>query len=201
MALVPEFLVLIGICIFLAASLLSGLLNDDLPRPLPYVFQVAALSGLGEIFLSQGFFISTRFWVGVAYLALSLSSSLSLDLYLGLVRHKVALSSAFSAAVVVPFLMVSAVFVTSFLGSGGAVSLSTNAMVTLGVLTFVASVSIFGFLRELSRHTISRGGQISSSSVIEQAPLQPPGIDVLRDLSLPLEAGWEESSKKQVDGS
>ena len=200
MALVPEFFALVGICIFLAASLLSGLLNDDLPTPVQFIFQLAALSGLGEIFVSQNLTFSIRFWASVTYLAFSLSSLLSLDVYLGLNRHKVALSSAFSASVVVPILMVSAVFVTSFLGSGGAFSLSASAMVTLAVLSFVASVSIFGFLRELSRHAVSRGGEVSPPS-IGSTSTQDPGIGVSLDLSIPQEQGWEVFQKKQVDGS
>jgi len=48
MGLVPEFFVFLGIVIFLAMSLLSALLDRDLPSLLQYFFQIAAIVGFGE---------------------------------------------------------------------------------------------------------------------------------------------------------
>ena len=47
MGLVPEFFVFLGIVIFLAMSLLSALLDDDVPSRLQYFLQIAAIVGLG----------------------------------------------------------------------------------------------------------------------------------------------------------
>ncbi|HYY92619.1 MAG TPA: hypothetical protein VE955_11595 [Candidatus Dormibacteraeota bacterium] len=200
MGFVPEFFVLLGICIFLAASLLSALLIDNLPSFLQYIFQLPALLGLVEILMGQGLANSTRFWVSLAYLAFALSSLVGLDVYLGLVRRRIALSSAFSGAVIVPILMVSVVFVSSFLGNGGAVNISPVAIVTLAVLASVASLSIFGFLRELSRHVAASNGQLSSPPLVESSPPNVLGMDLALNLSPTHGEGWEEYGRRE-DGN
>src|SRR5438093_256784 len=55
MGLLPEFFMLLGIDIFLAMSLLSALLDKELPSTLQYLFQGAAIIGLGQLFINQGY--------------------------------------------------------------------------------------------------------------------------------------------------
>src|SRR5436309_13615593 len=197
MGLVPEFFVFLGIVIFLAMSLLSALLDRDLPSRLQYFFQIAGIVGLGELLTSQGFVNLTRFWVGVVYLASALSSVVGLNVYLWVSRRRTDMASTFSETVTVPILMISAVFIYSFLENGGEVSLSPTAIVTLAVLVLVTSLSIFGFLRELSsRISKAPGAPFSSPTGETSTSLGSSGTGLVLPPSLQGKE-WEESPKKK----
>src|SRR6266705_2322013 len=199
MGLVPEFFVLLGIDIFLCMSLLSAFLEDDLPSRLQYLFQIAAIVGLGELLISQGFVDLTRFWVSFVYLASALSSVVGLNAYLAVVRRRMDMASTFSGTITVPTLMISAVFVSSFLGSGGEVVLSPAAILTLSVLVFVTSLSIFGFLREASKHISNTPIAQGSTSTGPVSTLQgAPETDLSLRLSSMLEGDWEKSLTTEV---
>ena len=196
MGLVPEFFVLLGIVIFISMSLLSAFLVDDLPSRLQYLFQIAAMVGLGELLISQGFVDLTRFWLSLVYLASALSSVVGLNAYLGVVRRRMDMASTFSGTITVPTVMISAVFVSSSLGSGGEVSLSPAAILTLSVLVFVTSLSIFGFLREASKHMRNiPGGQGSTSA----GPVPTPPGTAETDPSLRLPSMQEGDWEKIID--
>ena len=197
MGLVPEFFVFLGIVIFLAMSLLSALLDDDVPSRLQYFFQIAAIVGLGELLMSQRFITVTRTWVGIAYLASALSSVVGLNVYLWVRRRKMDMASTFSETVTVPILMISAVFIYSFIGDGGEVSFSPAAIVTLAVLVLVTSLSIFGFLRELSGHIGKAPGALMSLPTGEASTsLGTSGTGLVLPPSLQGRE-WEESPKKK----
>ncbi|TMI35672.1 hypothetical protein E6H26_05920 [Candidatus Bathyarchaeota archaeon] len=178
-------------------SLLSALLDDSLPSRLQYLFQIAAMVGLGELLTSQGFVNLTRFWVGVVYLASALSSVVGLNVYLWVPRRRMDMASTFSETVTVPILMISAVFIYSFLGNDGEVSFSPAALVTLAVLVLVTSLSIFGFLRELSGHiTKVPGAPFSSPTGEALTSLGTSGTGLVLPPSLQGKE-WEESPKKK----
>ncbi len=193
MGLLPEFFMLLGIGIFLAMSLLSALLDEDTPSSLQYLFQGAAIVGLGLLFMSQGFINTgilgrnpsdpTRFWVSVVYLSSAVSNVVGLNVYLTVVRRKMALASAFSGTLTVPIFMISALFVSSFLGSGGEVSFTPATIMMLAVAALVIGLSMFGFLREASKHISNapggRGssptGPVSMSPEWEESPTKEEG--------------------------
>jgi len=195
MGLVPEFFMALGIFVFLAMSFLSALLDDDLPPILPYLFQGGAAAGLGLLVMNQTFINGgilsrdatdpTRFWINVVYLASAVSIMASLNVYLAIVRRKMALSSILSGAVTLPTFMVSAILVSSFLGTGGEVSFSSATVLILAVSASLIGLSMFGFLRETHLH-------IRNSSGVE-GPLSTGPV------SMPSMQGddeWEESPKK-----
>jgi hypothetical protein len=195
--LVPEFFVLLGIDIFLSMSLLSAFLEDDLPSRLQYPFQIAGIAGLGELLMSQGFVNLTRYLVSIVYLASALSSVVGLTVYLPLVRRKTAIAPAFSGAVTVPILMISAIFVYSFLGSGGEVDFAPAAIVTFAFLTSLTGLSIFGFLREASKHASDTPGRpVSSPTGPVSTPPMTLGVGMPLRLPTRQGEGWEESPKK-----
>ena len=197
MGLVPEFFVFLGIDIFLAMSLLSAYLDHDVPSRLQYFFQLAAIAGLVELLMSQGFITVTRTWVGIAYLASALSSVVGLNVYLWVPRRKMDMASTFSETVTVPILMISAVFIYSFIGDGGEVSFSPAAIVTLAVLVLVTSLSIFGFLRELSGHIGKAPGALMSLPTGEASTsLGTSGTGLVLPPSLQGKE-WEESPNKK----
>ena len=199
MGLLPEFLLLPGIDIFLAMSLISALLDDDMPSSLQYLFQGAAVGGLGLLFMSQRLIDTgilgrdptdiTRFWPSVVYLASAVSNVIGLNVYLAAVRRKIALASIFSGTVTVPVFVISALFVSFFLGSGGEVRFTPAVMITLAVAALVIGLSMFGLLREASKH-------ISSAPVPESMSPGAPGIGL--PLHLPsLQEDWEEFTRKK----
>jgi hypothetical protein len=190
MGLVPEFFVFLGIVIFLAMSLLSALLDDSVRSSLQYLFQGAAIAGLGLLFLSQGLIHAgilsrdpsdpTRFWVSIVYLASAISSGVGLNVYLAAVRRNIALASTFTGVVTVPILMISTIFVSSFLATGD-VSFTVATVTVLAAAALVMGLSTFGLLREASKRR--------SPGV--------PGIGL--PLSVPAMQGeeWEESPTKE----
>ncbi len=223
MGLLPEFFMLLGIDIFLAMSLISALLDDDLPSPLQYLFQGAAIAGLGQLIISQGYINSgvftrdptdtTRFWLSTVYLASAVSNVIGLNVYLAAVRRKMTLASTFSGTVTVPTLMTSAFFVSSFLGSGGEISFTPATMMMLVISALVSGLSIFGFLRQASRRISRTAGRepeirtpagtppIVSGSASPTASGPPGRPSVVLPFRLPVRKGadWEEAPAKEEE--
>jgi len=201
-ALVPEFFTLLGIEIFLAISVLSGLLDRQLPSRLQYIFQGLGGLGFAQLLVSVGMVsglastYQVRFWVSIVYLGLALSCVVGTNVYLFVGRRVATVASAFSSAVTVPFLMVSALFISSFLGSGE-VTFSPAAISTLAFLMVIASVSTFGFLREFSKRMHATVGVGSSPVGPLSIPPGTPGGGFALDLSSAKEREWEESPKKK----
>ncbi len=107
------------------------------------------------------------------------------------------MASTFSETVTVPTLMISAVFIYSLIGNSGEVSFSPAAIVTLAVLVLVTSLSIFGFLRELSGHIGKAPGALMSLSTGEASTsLGTSGTGMVLPPSLQGKE-WEESPKKK----
>ena len=199
MALAPEFFVLLGISIFLALSVITALLDRLLTSILQYLFQAAAGAGLGELLLSQELTASTRVWAGIIYLAFALSSLVGVNIRLAIVRRSMNIASIFSQMMTVPVVMVSALFLSSFLENGGQLVFSLASIVTIAVLVLVANLSIFGLLREYSRHAGIRGGGLVpfvtsptpvSANVGQSLELHPHSVKG---------EDWEESPTKQKD--
>lgn len=200
MGLLPEFFLLLGIVVFLALSLLCALLDDDLPSRLPYLFQGGAIAGLGALLISQGFINSGifgrsstdsgRFWISVVYLALAVSSVVGLNVYIAVARRKMALASTFSGAVTVPTFMISAILISSFLGT-----------LILAGSALAISLSVFLFLRGTFNHTRKApGGQGSSSTILASLPLEVPEISLQSHLpSINGQEEWEEPPMKKSE--
>src|SRR5712692_5500293 len=197
MGFVPEFFVVLGIFIFLAMSFLSALLDDDFPSILQYLFQGAATVGLGLLLMNQRFINGgifsldptdpARFWISVVYLASAISIAAGLNVYLAIVSREMALSSALSGAVTVPTFMISAILVSSFLGTGGEVSFTSTTILILAMSAFVISLSIFAFLRDTRRHVKNLSG---IPGLLSTGPMPMPSMRAKDD--------WEESPKKKV---
>ena len=210
MALAPEFFVLLGVSIFVALSIISFLLEHHVSSILQYLFQGAAGVGLAEILLSQGLTDTTRVWAGIVYLACALSSLVGVNIRLAIVRRSMNVASIFSQMMTLPAIMVSALFLSSFLENGGELVFAPASIVTITVAVLVANLSVFGLLREYSRH-----GNIRTSGLIpfQISPSPTSTQDVARGLDLgPLSEQefalhqhpkqreeWEESPTKEND--
>ena len=200
MALAPEFFVLLGISIFLAVSVISALLDRHLPSILQYMFQGAAGAGLGELLLSQGLSGPTRVWAGIVYLAFALSSLVGVNIRLAIVRRGMNIASIFSQMMTVPIVMISALFLSSFLENGGELVFSPASIVTVGIAVLVVNLSIFGLLREYSKQGAFRSGGLVS---LPNGPLPALTGNVRPGLGLHPRSGqeedWEESPTKKED--
>ncbi len=208
---------LLGINIFLAMSLLTALLDDELPSTSQYLFQGAALLGLGQLFISRGFVDSgvftkdpadpTRFWISVVYLSSAIFTVVGLNAYLGIISRKMALATTFAGTVTVPIVMVSAFFVTSFLSTGGNVTTTFGGISIFVIAVLFSALGIVGFLNQAAKHTgPSQLGTsepqlppqpdvgVPTSETEAPLPSAPPGFVPLR---LPTRQGedWEESHK------
>ncbi|MGQ9625259.1 MAG: hypothetical protein ACUVT9_07840, partial [Candidatus Bathycorpusculaceae bacterium] len=86
----PEFFALLGIDLFLAISLLTCLLDRHFPWQLPYVYQLAALAGFGQLLVSREFVASfgeyMRFWYSLLYLVVALANIVAVNVYLGVMK-------------------------------------------------------------------------------------------------------------------
>ena len=199
MGLLPEFLTMLGIEILAAMSLVSVLLDRDIPSSAQWLFQGAAGLGLGQLVVTEGFGTSSvidasRFWISIFYLTLSVCSVAGLNVYLAAVRRKTAVASVFSGTITTPTVSVSVLFVSSYL-SGVDVSLTPLTIVTLIVPALLVGLCAYGILQKtFKRVGKSAGLELSPASV--SAPVETPKTYESLDLKDIL-GGWEESQTKK----
>lgn len=155
---------------------------------------------MGELLLNQDASSATRVWASIVYLALALSSLVGLNIRLAIVRRGMNIASIFSQMMTVPVVMISALFLSTFLENGGDLVFSPASIVTIAVLVLVADLSIFGLLREYSKQGTLRSGGLAS---FPTSPLPASKGNVGPSLLLtPLagkDEGWEESPTKKED--
>ena len=192
MALVPEFFILLGIVVFLATSLVSALIAEEVPSILQYIFQAAAAAGLVLLFLSQGPISIGGFWVGIVYLSVAASSLVAVNVYLAVVKRNDALSSILTGVVTVPTFAVSAVLIASYLGTAGELIVTPIVVVILSVAAVAIAISLSGFIPESYLHIVG----LSHGST-EMTPVLVPLVEQAGGLpSIPLDTKrdeWEES--------
>jgi len=116
--LLPEFFALLGIDVFLMLSLLSCLLDDRLPKAIPYIYQIAALVGYGHLLISKEFFVIfgeyMRFWYCFLYLLVALSNIIAVNIYLAVMRGQWGLAKIWSGAITFPIMVISMFFISNY---------------------------------------------------------------------------------------
>ncbi|MEM3457870.1 MAG: hypothetical protein QXN36_05440 [Candidatus Bathyarchaeia archaeon] len=114
----PEFFALLGIDLFLAVSLLTCLLDRHFPWHLPYLYQVAALAGFGQLIVSKEFMLSfgeyMRFWYSLLYLVVALANIVAVNAYLGIVKKLLNYAKVFMFTVTLPSIVLATFFVTNY---------------------------------------------------------------------------------------
>ncbi|OLE68774.1 hypothetical protein AUF78_14440 [archaeon 13_1_20CM_2_51_12] len=211
-------MIVLGIIIFLAMSLLIALFDFDMPSLFPYLFQGAAIIGLVQLFMSQSFINTgilsraatdaTRLSLSIVYLTSAVSTVVGLNVYLAVVRRKMALASAFSGALTMPIFTISALFVSSFIGSGGEVVFSPVTFVIVAVLMLVVNFGMFWLQRSAVRSIANLPGErglLQTGPV--SMPLEAPATDLpsteqttglpLQLRSMRVNDDWEESPTKE----
>ncbi len=207
MVLVPEFFTLLGIVVFIGLSFVSWLLDDHLPRLLPYTFQGAAAAGLAALLLSQGLanngslpstISPTRVWISVLYLTAAVSSLAGLNIYLLTTRRQTTQTSILSGFVTGPTLLVSAVLVSSYLGTGGQASLEPATVMVLALLGFGISFGLPKFLAEASRRSsIPRIKRTIAPIMPTTQPSTSFTVSLPSFTSTKTEDGWETAPQKK----
>jgi hypothetical protein len=136
----PEFFALLGIDVFLMLSLLSCLLDDRLPKAIPYIYQIAALAGYGDLLISKEFFVIfgeyMRFWYCFLYLLIALSNIVAINIYFAVVKEQWGLAKIWSAAVTFPTVVISMYFVSNYTS----VQEATMPLLTLQVGLVVSAI-------------------------------------------------------------
>jgi len=116
--LLPEFFALLGIDLFLMLSLLTCLLDERFPKGIPYIYQIAALAGFGNLLISKDFLIVfgeyMRFWYCFLYLVVALANIIAVNLYLGIVKKLLNYARVFMLTVTFPALSLAVLFLFNY---------------------------------------------------------------------------------------
>jgi hypothetical protein len=126
--LLPEVFALIGINVFLALSLLAFLLRNRFPRVLLFVYQIAAVIGLGFLVISKVCLAYSeeyvRLWCSFTYLIVALTNVVALNSYVAVAKRLWTIAGVWSGAVTFPSILISAFFVSEYSSTQGGVFLS-----------------------------------------------------------------------------
>jgi len=144
----PEFFALLGIDLFLAVSLLTCLLDRHFPWQLPYVYQLAALAGFGQLLVSREFMAFfgdyMRFWYSLLYLIVALGNIVAVNVYLGLMKKLMNYAKVFMFTVTFPALSLAAFFLSNY------AEIAVHPLVMVpqmsGEATFIAIVAFDTFV-------------------------------------------------------
>jgi hypothetical protein len=112
-----ELFILMGINVFVALSLLTSIFDGPFPEAAPYIFQIAALSGFGQIWINYAFFFSsieTRFWNSLLYLTVTVSTVIAVNLYIAIKKRLFSVAGIFLGVFTLPINFASYFFVSSY---------------------------------------------------------------------------------------
>jgi uncharacterized membrane protein len=153
----PEFFALLGIDLFLAISLLTCLLDRHFPWQLPYVYQLAALAGFGQLLVSKEFIMLfgeyMRFWYSLIYLIVALANMVAVNLYLGIVKKLLNYARVFTLTVTLPALSLTVLFLFNYAEVAMHPLLMVSQMswgetfTAIAFCTFVVGVGVYVFAR------------------------------------------------------
>lgn len=146
----PEFFTLLGIDLFLMLSLLTCLLDDRMPKALPYIYQLASLVGYGHLLVSKNFFTVfgdyMRFWYCFVYLLVSLANIVAVNIYFVAVQKQWTLAKVWSGAVSFPTILISIFFVSNYSYLQG-VPVPLVLQIALVIAAIIMGTSFAIFLR------------------------------------------------------
>jgi hypothetical protein len=116
--LLPELFALLSSDLFLLLSLLTCLLEERFPKAIPYVYQIAAIIGFGQLAVSKMFLtvfdVDLRFWYNFFYLAVGLANVVAVNLYLAVAKKTWTLAKVWSVSVTFPTMFISIFFVYNY---------------------------------------------------------------------------------------
>ncbi|MEM3829015.1 MAG: hypothetical protein QXP36_07375 [Conexivisphaerales archaeon] len=137
----PELFILVGVNVFVALSLLTSIFDGLFPAAVPYVFQIAALAGFGQIWMNYAFlfyFVESRFWCSALYLFVAVISVIAVNLHIAIRKRLLSAAVGFFGAFTIPIIFLSYFFVSSCV-NGLVVSIPPLPIVPVGSLYVVLS--------------------------------------------------------------
>ncbi|UCB61020.1 MAG: hypothetical protein JSW72_02910 [Candidatus Bathyarchaeota archaeon] len=154
----PELFALLGLNVFLALSLLSCLLDRYFPSMIPYLYQLAALTGFGQLLISKEFLSTfgeyTRFWYCFAYFMVAISNVIALNVYLAFLKKRQLISKIFLGSATVPAVLASIFFIYNYASATtqpfvdfSAIPLESVFFAVLIFDTLVLAVSLHAFFK------------------------------------------------------
>lgn len=148
--LLPEFFALLATDLFLMLSLLTCLLDDRLPKAIPYIYQIAALMGYAHLLISREFMAASgeymRFWYCFIYLLVALANIVAVNIYFAVVKKQWDLAKVWSGTVTFPTIMVSMFFVSNYGYTSGTAFPLLFLQIGPVVSAVVMGISIWIFL-------------------------------------------------------
>ena len=158
----PEVFTLIGINLFLVLSLLTFLLGNRFPKALPYIYQVAALFGLGYLVVNKAFLVqveeSTRFPYSFAYLTAALTSIVAANFYVAAVKRLGIIAKAWFGAFSFPSILAAVFFVVQFGSIQGSI-FPLAPQIGLALLVLAVGIGLAVSLIPDTAKMLQRGGR------------------------------------------
>ena len=162
-SLLPEFFALLGVDLYLMLSLLTCLLDDRVPKAVPYIYQVAAVAGYGHLLISREFFAVfgeyMRFWYCFIYLLAALVNIVAINVYLAVPKRLLTLAKVWSGAVTFPAILISMFFVSNYSYTQIATFPMLFLQISLVTAVIVMGVSIGIFLSPDSLRSLFKSGK------------------------------------------
>jgi hypothetical protein len=140
----PELFVISGLNFFVILSLLTAIFDEIFPKAVPYVLQIAALAGFGQMWVNYSILSSStemRFWCSLLYLTIAIFIILTVNFYIAFKKRILSAAGFFLGAFTIPITFVSYFFVSSYV-NGVVVSLPPLPMVPVESLPIVLGVCI-----------------------------------------------------------
>jgi hypothetical protein len=112
--LLPEFIGILGIDIFLILSILTCLF--DFPTMLQYAYHIGAFVGFGQLWVNYAFALNEeiRFLICVAYVVIGLANVIFINGYIGSHDRKILWTTALLCCITIPAILVSFWAVSSY---------------------------------------------------------------------------------------
>lgn len=140
----PELLMLFGINVCVILSLVTSIFDKPFPLAVPYVFQIVALAGFGQIYVNYVFlldFVEARFWCSLLYLSAATVGVVSVNLYIAISKKQLVAAGALLGALTLPTVSLS-LFLVSAYSNGLAIYVPPFPIVPLEVLYIVFPLCI-----------------------------------------------------------
>ena len=139
-------------------SLLTCLLDDRIPKNLPYFYQLVSLAGYGQLLISKHFisFFTEymRFWYSFFFLGVALINIAGLGAYFAFVQKRMNLAKLWSGAVAFPTIVISMFFVSSYTIYHEANLPILTLQIGMVASIFVMGLGVFLFLKREIRQSI-----------------------------------------------
>ncbi len=128
---------LIGIDTFLGAGIITILFDKHFPSPFPYILEVAAFIGFGELVIGpsylSGFSTTLQFYYSFAYSMIAATAVLAANLYLLFARNRSFESGLVAAIATVPSYLANLFFASAYV-NGMALELPVFPIVPIGTV-------------------------------------------------------------------